>query len=49
MVLTDQGVSIQSEVNEALVRGGAKVTGFTTLQPSLEDVFLDITGGDTDV
>jgi ABC-2 type transport system ATP-binding protein len=49
MVLTDQGVSVQAEVNDALVKGGAKVTGFTTLQPSLEDVFLDITGGDTDV
>jgi ABC-2 type transport system ATP-binding protein len=49
MVLTEQGVSVQAEVNEALVKGGAKVTGFTTLQPTLEDVFLDITGGDTDV
>ncbi len=49
MVLSEQGVSVQAEVNEALVKGGAKVTAFTTLQPTLEDVFLDITGGETDV
>ncbi len=49
MVQAEPGTIVQSEVNETLVRGGAKVTGFTTLQPSLEDVFLDITGGETDV
>jgi ABC-2 type transport system ATP-binding protein len=49
MVQAEQGSSVQAQVNEALVRGGAKVTGFTTLQPTLEDVFLDITGGETDV
>jgi ABC-2 type transport system ATP-binding protein len=49
MIQAEQGTSVQAEVNEVLVRGGAKVTGFTTLQPTLEDVFLDITGGETDV
>ncbi len=49
MVQAEPGTIVQSEVNETLVRGGAKVTGFTTLQPTLEDVFLDITGGETDV
>jgi len=49
MVMGEPGSSVQAEVNDVLVRGGAKVSGFTTLQPSLEDVFLDITGGETDV
>ncbi len=49
MVLAEQGTSVQAEVNDVLVRSGAKVTAFTTLQPTLEDVFLDITGGETDV
>jgi len=49
MVLAEQGTSVQADVNDVLVRSGAKVTAFTTLQPTLEDVFLDITGGETDV
>jgi ABC-2 type transport system ATP-binding protein len=49
MVLAEQGTGVQADVNAALVRGGARVTAFTTLEPTLEDVFLDITGGDTDV
>ncbi len=49
LVLSEQGTSVQADVNDALVKGGAKVTAFTTLQPTLEDVFLDITGGETDV
>ena len=49
LVLAEPGSSVQARVNDALVRGGARVTGFTTLQPTLEDVFLDITGGETDV
>ena len=49
MIQAEQSTSVQAEVNEALVRGGARVTAFTTLQPTLEDVFLDITGGESDV
>ena len=49
MVQAEAGTKVQAEVNDALVRGGAKVTAFTTLEPSLEDVFLDITGGESDV
>ena len=49
MVLAEKGTSVQADVNDALVKGGAKVTAFTTLEPTLEDVFLDITGGESDV
>jgi ABC-2 type transport system ATP-binding protein len=49
MVQAEPGTTIQAEVNDILVKGGAKVAGFTTLQPTLEDVFLDITGGESDV
>ena len=49
MIQAEQSTSVQAEVNEALVRGGARVTAFTTLQPTLEDVFLDITGGESDI
>jgi ABC-2 type transport system ATP-binding protein len=49
MVLAEQGSNVQAEVNQTLVTNGAKVTAFTTLQPTLEDVFLDITGGESDV
>jgi ABC-2 type transport system ATP-binding protein len=49
MVLAQPGSSVQADVNDVLVRGGAKVNTLSTLQPTLEDVFLDITGGDTDV
>jgi len=49
MVMGEPGSTVQAEVNDVLVRGGAKVNSLTTLQSSLEDVFLDITGGETDV
>jgi len=49
MVMAEQGTSVQANVNDVLVRGGARVTAFTTLEPTLEDVFLDITGGESDV
>jgi ABC-2 type transport system ATP-binding protein len=49
MVLAEPKSFIASEVNEVLVRGGAKVSGLTMLEPSLEDVFLDVTGGEGDV
>ena len=49
MIQAEQGSSVQADVNDVLVRGGARVTAFTTLQPTLEDVFLDITGGESDV
>ena len=49
MIQAEQSTSVQADVNDVLVRGGARVTAFTTLQPTLEDVFLDITGGESDV
>jgi ABC-2 type transport system ATP-binding protein len=49
LVMAEQGTSVQAELNHVLVTSGAKVTAFTTLQPTLEDVFLDITGGESDV
>ena len=49
MIQAEQGTNVQADVNDVLVRGGARVTAFTTLQPTLEDVFLDITGGESDV
>jgi ABC-2 type transport system ATP-binding protein len=35
-----------AEVNAALVSGGARVSSFTSQEPTLEDVFLDVTGGE---
>jgi len=46
MVLAEPRSNIQAEVNELLVRGGAEVYNLFTLEPSLEDVFLDVTGGE---
>lgn len=46
MVLAEPRSNVQAEVNEILVRGGAKVSSLTTLEPTLEDVFLDVTGGE---
>jgi ABC-2 type transport system ATP-binding protein len=46
MVLAEPRSNVQAEVNDILVRGGAKVSSLTTLEPTLEDVFLDVTGGE---
>jgi len=35
-----------ADVNAALVSGGARVSSFTSQEPTLEDVFLDVTGGE---
>ena len=49
MVLADPKSNVAAQANEILVRGGAKVSGLAMLEPSLEDVFLDVTGGESDV
>jgi ABC-2 type transport system ATP-binding protein len=46
MVLASPRSNVTAEVNEILVKSGAKVFSMTTLEPTLEDVFLDITGGE---
>jgi len=46
MVLAEPKSQVQAEVNELLVRSGARVYNLFTLEPSLEDVFLDVTGGE---
>jgi ABC-2 type transport system ATP-binding protein len=46
MVLAAPRSNVTAEVNDILVRGGAKVYSLSTLEPTLEDVFLDITGGE---
>jgi hypothetical protein len=37
---------VAAEVNDILVKHGAKVSALNTLEPTLEDVFLDVTGGE---
>lgn len=49
MVLAEPRSNVTAEVNDILVRGGARITSMTTMEPTLEDVFLDITGGEGDV
>lgn len=49
MVLAEPRSDVTPDVNDLLVRGGARVHSLTTLEPTLEDVFLDITGGEGDV
>ena len=49
MVLAAPRSNVTADVNEILVKNGAKVFSMTTLEPTLEDVFLDITGGEGDV
>jgi ABC-2 type transport system ATP-binding protein len=49
MVLAAPRSNVTAEINDILVRSGAKVYSMTTLEPTLEDVFLDITGGEGDV
>ena len=49
MVLAAPRANVTAEINDILVRSGAKVYSMTTLEPTLEDVFLDITGGEGDV
>ncbi len=49
MVLAAPRANVTAEINDILVRSGAKVYAMTTLEPTLEDVFLDITGGEGDV
>jgi len=49
MVLAEPRSMVTAEVNDILVRGGARITSMTTMEPTLEDVFLDITGGEGDV
>ncbi len=49
MVLAEPRSYVTADVNDILVRGGARITSMTTMEPTLEDVFLDITGGDGDV
>ncbi len=49
MVLAEPRSNVTAEVNDILVRGGARLTSMTTMEPTLEDVFLDITGGEGDV
>ena len=49
MVLTEPGSDLAAEVNGLLVKQGARVSSLNTLEPTLEDVFLDVTGGDDSV
>lgn len=49
MVLAEPRSNVTADVNDILVRGGARITSMTTMEPTLEDVFLDITGGEGDV
>ena len=49
MVLAEPRSYVTADVNDILVRGGARITSMTTMEPTLEDVFLDITGGEGDV
>lgn len=49
MVLAEPRSNVSADVNDILVRGGARITSMTTMEPTLEDVFLDITGGEGDV
>jgi ABC-2 type transport system ATP-binding protein len=46
MVLAEPRADVAAEVNQLLVRDGARVSSLTTLEPTLEDVFLDVTGGE---
>jgi hypothetical protein len=49
LVLAEPRSNVTADVNDILVRGGARITSMTTMEPTLEDVFLDITGGEGDV
>ena len=46
MVLAEPRSDVQASINDHLVKGGARVRSLTTLEPTLEDVFLDVTGGE---
>ncbi len=46
MVLTETGTDLLADINELLVKGGARVSGLKALEPTLEDVFLEVTGGE---
>ncbi len=46
MLLAEPRSDVTGDVNDYLVKSGARVRGITTLEPSLEDVFLDVTGGE---
>jgi ABC-2 type transport system ATP-binding protein len=46
MVLGEPSPDVPAEVNATLVRGGARVTTMFAQEPTLEDVFLDVTGGE---
>jgi ABC-2 type transport system ATP-binding protein len=46
MVLAEPRSDVQADINDQLVKGGARIRSLTTLEPTLEDVFLDVTGGE---
>jgi ABC-2 type transport system ATP-binding protein len=46
MVLAEPRTDVQADINDHLVKGGARIKSLTTLEPTLEDVFLDVTGGE---
>ena len=46
MVLAEPRAEVAAEVNDILVKHGAKVSALNTMEPTLEDVFLDVTGGE---
>ncbi len=46
MVLAEPSADVPADVNGALVRGGARVSTLFAQEPTLEDVFLDVTGGE---
>jgi ABC-2 type transport system ATP-binding protein len=46
MVLTETGTDLLADINELLVKGGVRVSGLKALEPTLEDVFLEVTGGE---
>ncbi len=46
MVLGEPSPEMPAEVNATLVRGGARVTTLFAQEPTLEDVFLEVTGGE---
>ncbi len=46
LVLAEPRADVAAEVNSILVKQGARVSSLKTLEPTLEDVFLDVTGGE---